>query len=85
MVVDLHLLNFQVVNSPDNCIHHYSVKILNVFNPKLQMSNTKPVIENKLNGLLSELRKIKVQTKLVLDYKTIIKKTTVKSSVRVLN
>ena len=49
------------------------------------MSNTKPVIENKLNGLLSELRKIKVQTKLVLDYKTIIKKTTVKSSVRVLN
>ena len=33
------------------------------------MSNTKPLIKNKLKGLLSELKKFKVQTVLALDYK----------------
>ena len=33
------------------------------------MINTKPVIKNKLKGLLSKLKKFKVQTILVLDYK----------------
>ena len=32
------------------------------------MSNTKPLIKNKLKGLLSELKKFKVQTVLALDY-----------------
>ena len=53
-------------NSSDNCIHHYNVEILNLFDPELQLINTKPVIKNKLKGLLSELKKSKVHTILVL-------------------
>ena len=56
-------------NSSDNHMHHYNVKILNLFDPELQLINTKPVIKNKLKGLSSELKKFKVQTVLVLDYK----------------
>ena len=56
-------------NSSDNCVHHYNVEILNLFDPELQLINTKPVIKNKLKELLSELKKFKVQTILVLDYK----------------
>ena len=33
------------------------------------MINTKPVIKNKLKGLLCKLKKFKVQTVLVLNYK----------------
>ena len=43
-------------NSSDNCIH-YNVEILNIFNPELQLINTKPIIKNKLKELLSELKK----------------------------
>ena len=56
-------------NSSDNCIHHYNIEILNLFDPKLQLINTKPVIKNKLKELLSELKKFKVHAVLVLDYK----------------
>ena len=56
-------------SSSDNCVHHYNVEILNLFDPELQLINTKPVIKNKLRELLSELKKFKVQTILVLDYK----------------
>ena len=56
-------------NSSDNCVHHYNVEILNLFDPELQLINTKPMIKNKLKELLSELKKFKVQTILVLDYK----------------
>ena len=56
-------------NSCDNCIHHYNVDILNPFDPELQLINTKPMIKNKLKELLSEFKKFKVQTILVLDYK----------------
>ena len=42
---------------------------MNLFDPELQLINTKPVIKNKLKELLSELKKFKIQTKLVLDYK----------------
>ena len=56
-------------NSSDNCIHYYNVKNLNLFDAELQLINTKPVIKNKLKGLLKELKKFKVQTILVLDYK----------------
>ena len=41
-----------------------------LFDPELQLINTKPVIKNKLKEFLSELlKKFKVQTILVLDYK----------------
>ena len=56
-------------NSSDNCIHHYNVEILNLFDPELQLINIKPMIKNKLKELLSELKKFKVQAVLVLDYK----------------
>ena len=45
-------------NSSDNCIHHYNVEILHLFDSELQMINTKPVIKNKLRELLSELKKV---------------------------
>ena len=40
---------------------------MNIFDPDLQLINTKPMIKNKLK-LLNELKKFKVQTILVLDY-----------------
>ena len=49
--------------------NYYNVEILNLFDPELQLINTKPVIKNKLKELQSELKKFKVQTILVLDYK----------------
>ena len=52
-------------NYSDNCVHHYNVEILNLFDPELQLIKTKPVIKNKLKELLSELKKFKVQTILV--------------------
>ena len=39
------------------------------FHPELQLINTKPMIKNKLKEFLSELKKFKIQTILVLDYK----------------
>ena len=56
-------------NSSDNCIHHYNVEILNLFDPELQLINTKPMVKNELKELLGELKKFKVQAVLVLDYK----------------
>ena len=49
-------------NSSDNCIHLYTV------DPELQLFNPKPMIKDKLKELLSELKKFKIQTVLVLDY-----------------
>ena len=40
----------------DNCICHFNVKILNLFDPELQLINTKPMIKNKLKELLAEFR-----------------------------
>ena len=67
-------------DSSDNCIHHYNVEILNLFDPELQLINTKPKIKNKLKELLSELKKLKVQTILILEYK---KEMILKSSIHV--
>ena len=50
-------------------MHHYNVEILNLFDAELQLINTEPVIKNKFKKLLSELKKFKVKTVLVLDYK----------------
>ena len=44
-------------NSSDNCLHRYNIEILNLSDPELQLSNTKPVIKSKLKELLSELKK----------------------------
>ena len=44
-------------NSSDNCIHLYNVEILNLFDSKLQLINTKLMIKNKFKKLLSELKK----------------------------
>ena len=35
-------------NSSDNCIHHYNVRILNLFDPELQLINNKSVIKKAL-------------------------------------
>ena len=56
-------------NSSDNCIHYCNLKILYLFDPELQLINTKPEIQNKLKALLNELKKFKVQAVLVLGYK----------------
>ena len=58
-------------NSSDNCIHHYNVKILYLFDPELQLIKTKSLIKSKLKKLLSELKKFNVQTTLVLEYKNL--------------
>ena len=42
---------------------------MNLFDSELQLINTKPVIKNTLKELLSDLKKFKVQTVLVLCYK----------------
>ena len=69
-------------NSSDNWVHCYNIMILNLFNLELQLINTKPMIKNKFEKLLSELKKLKVQSILVLGYK---KRKIVKSSIRVRN
>ena len=69
-------------NSSDNCVHRYNVDFFNLFDPELQLINTKPMIKNKLKELLTELKKFKVQAIIALEYK---KKIIIKSSVRVLN
>ena len=56
-------------NFSDNFVHHYNVKIVNLFDPELQLINTKPVVENKLKELLRVLKKFKVQEMLTLDCK----------------
>ena len=75
-------------NSSGHCILRYNVEILNRFDPKLQLINTKPITKNKLKELLSELKKFKVHTVLVLDYDLIItisKELIVKTSIQLLN
>ena len=45
--------------------------ILNLFDPELQLINTKPMINNKLKALLRELKKFKVQEILLVECKKI--------------
>ena len=49
-------------------MHHYNIEILNLFHPEIQLINTNPDIEHKLNELLSDSKKFKVWTVLVLGY-----------------
>ena len=69
-------------NISDNCIHHYNIEILNIFDPELQLKDTESAIKNKLKELLSKFKKFKVQTVLVLGYK---KRNDWKYSIQVLN
>ena len=48
--------------SSDNCMHLYNVEILNLFEPELQLKDTKSAIKNKLKELLSKFKKFKVQS-----------------------
>ena len=42
---------------------------MRLFDPKLQLINTKSMIKNKFKKMLNVLKKFKVQTILVLEYK----------------
>ena len=48
-------------------MHRFTVKILNIFDPELQFANTKPTMKNKLQELLSDLKKLKIQLLLVIQ------------------
>ena len=54
-------------SSADDCVCVYNIEILNLFDPELQLNNTKPVIKINLKDLLADLKKFKVQTILVLE------------------
>ena len=58
-------------SSPDDCVSHYNIEILNLFDPELQLSNTKSIIKNKLKVLFFELKKYEVETILILQCKKI--------------
>ena len=47
-------------NSSGNCVYRYNVEILYLFDPELQLINTKPMVKNKSKKLLIELKKFKV-------------------------
>ena len=47
----------------------YNDKILNFFNPEVQLKNTESAIRNKLKKMLYELRRFKLATTLVLVFK----------------
>ena len=55
-------------SSSDNCVRHFNIKVLNLFDPDLQLTSTKLIIKNKLKEL-NGLKKFKVQTILVLECK----------------
>ena len=46
-------------SSSDNCLCHFNIKILKLFDPELQLINIKPLIKNKLKELLGELKSLK--------------------------
>ena len=46
-------------NSFYNCVYYYTAEILYLFDPELQLINTKPMIKKTLKELLSELEKFK--------------------------
>ena len=48
---------------------YIAIIFLNLFDPELELINTKPLIKSKFKELLSELEKFKVQIILVLQYK----------------
>ena len=69
-------------NFSDKYVHDQNVEILNLFDPELQVINTKQVIKNKLKELLNELKSLKFRQ---YQTQTKRKEMIVKSSIRVLN
>ena len=58
------------ISFSDNCIFHYNVQILNIFDLELQLISTKLMIKNNLKEMIDKTKNFKVKTKLVLEYKT---------------
>ena len=44
-------------NTSNNCVHRYNVEILNLFDPELQLINTKPMIKNKIKRIVKWVEK----------------------------
>ena len=53
----------------DKYIYRCNIEISNLFDPELQLINTKPMIKIKLKEPLIKLKKFKSQTILVLEHK----------------
>ena len=47
----------------------YNAKILNSFNPELQLKDIESAIRNKLKDLLNKLKEFRFMATLVLEYK----------------
>ena len=62
-------------NYSDNCVHHYNVEILNLFDPELRLINTKRMIKNKSKEYLSEFKKFNVDV--VVDIESMTTSLTV--------
>ena len=63
-------------NFYDNCMHHYNVEILNLFNLELQLFNTKSLIKNKLihaSTIMPKIRNYASEYWIALDIIIIIK------------
>ena len=56
-------------NLSNDCMHCYNIRILNLFNRKVQQINIKLMIKSKLKELLNESEKFKVHTTLFLEHK----------------
>ena len=48
-----------LIDTDDNCKNHYNIEIFYLFDPELQLINTKPMIRNKLKEFLNKLKKSK--------------------------
>ena len=59
LTTDVEVGKYVQSDSSDNCIHHYNVEILHLFDPELQLININPVIKNKVKELLSALKNLK--------------------------
>ena len=63
-------------NSSDNCVHYYNDEILNLFDPELQLINTKPVIKSKLKEFLSNLKRFELSQYLKRNYHKVFHSST---------
>ena len=61
MLVSFWLCSFIIkLYSRHDIFNHYNAKILDHFNPELQLINTRPTVKDKSKELLSDLEKFKV-------------------------
>ena len=56
-------------SSSGDCLCCYNIKIMHIYDPELQLINTKHVIKNKLKDLFGDLRKFKALKMLLSEYK----------------